>query len=144
MKDTKKKFRPIVSYKNKNGEATSFEAPKYRLIKRKIKSYIGESADGVVNVTRYRRGQDGVYSEAWTLNPTNPKLRAVVSGNFTQQAKPVATTTSAPVAQSTAVTTQPSSPPSAAAYSSVIPQSSVRQPFNITNTTDDETIPTNI
>lgn len=139
MSNTKKKFRPTVSYKNKSGESTTFEAPKYRLIKRKIKTYIGESADGVVNVTRYRRGQDGVYQESWQLNPTNHKLRAVVSGNFINQSSPVSVV-STPVAQSSSVTTQQSTPPSSA-YSSAVPQNNVRQ---ITSTTDNTTIPNNV
>lgn len=134
MSNTKKKFRPTVSYKNKNGESTTFEAPKYRLIKRKIKSYIGESSDGVVNVTRYRRGQEGVYQESWQLNPTNHKLRAVVSGAFVNQIP------STPVAQSSSVTTQQSTPPSSA-YSSAVPQNNVRQ---ITSTTNNTTIPNNV
>lgn len=139
MSNTKKKFRPTVSYKNKSGESTTFEAPKYRLIKRKIKTYIGESADGVVNVTRYRRGQDGVYQESWQLNPTNHRLRAVVSGNFTNQSSPVSVA-STPVAQSSSVTTQQSTPPSSA-YSTAVPQNNVRQ---ITSTTDNTTIPNNV
>lgn len=141
MSNTKKKFRPTVSYKNKNGESTTFEAQKYRLIKRKIKTYISESADGVVNVTRYRRGQEGVYQESWQLNPTNHKLRAVVSGNFIQSSQPTATATTTPVAQASSVTSQPSSPPPSSAYSSAIPQSNVRQ---ITNTTSDGSIPSNV
>lgn len=136
MSNTKKKFRPTVSYKNKNGESITFEAPKYRLIKRKIKSYIGESADGVVNVTRYRRGQDGVYEESWKLNPTNHKLRAVVSGNFTNQSSPVSVA-STHVAQSSSVTL----PPPSSAYSTAVPQNNVRQ---ITSTTDNTTIPNNV
>lgn len=139
MSNTKKKFRPTVSYTNKSGQSTTFEAPKYRLIKRKIKTYIGESADGVVNVTRYRRGQDGVYQESWQLNPTNHKLRAVVSGNFTNQSSPVSVA-STPVAQSSLVTSQQSTPPSSA-YSSAVPQNNVRQ---ITSTTDNTTIPNNV
>ena len=139
MSNTKKKFRPTVSYKNKSGESTTFEAPKYRLIKRKIKSYIGESADGVVNVTRYRRGQDSVYEESWKLNPTNHKLRAVVSGNFTNQSSPVSVA-STPVAQSSSVTRQQSTPQSSA-YSTAVPQNNVRQ---ITSTTDNTTIPNNV
>jgi hypothetical protein len=139
MSNTKKKFRPTVSYTNKSGQSTTFEAPKYRLIKRKIKSYIGESADGVVNVTRYRRGQDGVYQESWQLNPTNHKLRAVVSGNFTNQSSP-ASATSTPVAQSSPTTSQQSPPPSSA-YSTAVPQNNVRQ---ITSTTNNTTIPNNV
>lgn len=139
MSNTKKKFRPTVSYTNKSGQSTTFEAPKYRLIKRKIKSYIGESADGVVNVTRYRRGQDGVYQESWQLNPTNHKLRAVVSGNFTNQSSPVSAT-STPVAQSSPTTSQQSTPPSSA-YSTAVPQNNVRQ---ITSTTNNTTIPNNV
>lgn len=135
MSNTKKKFRPTVSYKNKNGESTTFEAPKYRLIKRKIKSYIGESADGVVNVTRYRRGQDGVYEESWKLNPTNHKLRAVVSGAFVNQIP------STPVAQSSSVTSQALLAPPSSAYSTAVPQNNVRQ---ITSTTDNTTIPNNV
>lgn len=139
MSNTKKKFRPTVSYTNKSGQSTTFEAPKYRLIKRKIKSYIGESADGVVNVTRYRRGQDGVYQESWQLNPTNHKLRAVVSGNFTNQSSPVSAT-STPITQSSPTTSQQSTPPSSA-YSTAVPQNNVRQ---ITSTTNNTTIPNNV
>lgn len=139
MSNTKKKFRPTVSYTNKSGQSTTFEAPKYRLIKRKIKSYIGESADGVVNVTRYRRGQDGVYQESWQLNPTNHKLRAVVSGNFTNQSSPVSAT-STPITQSSPTTSQQSIPPSSA-YSTAVPQNNVRQ---ITSTTNNTTIPNNV
>lgn len=139
MSNTKKKFRPTVSYTNKSGQSTTFEAPKYRLIKRKIKSYIGESADGVVNVTRYRRGQDGVYQESWQLNPTNHRLRAVVSGNFTNQSSPVSAT-STPITQSSPTTSQQSTPPSSA-YSTAVPQNNVRQ---ITNTTNNTTIPNNV
>ena len=139
MSNTKKKFRPTVSYTNKSGQSTTFEAPKYRLIKRKIKSYIGESADGVVNVTRYRRGQDGVYQESWQLNPTNHRLRAVVSGNFTNQSSPVSAT-STPITQSSPTTSQQSTPPSSA-YSTAVPQNNVRQ---ITSTTDNTTIPNNV
>ena len=139
MSNTKKKFRPTVSYTNKSGQSTTFEAPKYRLIKRKIKSYIGESADGVVNVTRYRRGQDGVYQESWQLNPTNNKLRAVVSGNFTNQSSPVSAT-STPVVQSSSTTSQQSPPPSSA-YSTAVPQNNVRQ---ITSTINNTTIPNNV
>lgn len=139
MSNTKKKFRPTVSYTNKSGQSTTFEAPKYRLIKRKIKSYIGESADGVVNVTRYRRGQDGVYQESWQLNPTNHKLRAVVSGNFTNQSSSVSAT-STPITQSSPTTSQQSTPPSSA-YSTAVPQNNVRQ---ITSTTNNTTIPNNV
>ena len=139
MSNTKKKFRPTVSYTNKSGQSTTFEAPKYRLIKRKIKSYIGESADGVVNVTRYRRGQDGVYQESWQLNPTNHKLRAVVSGNFTNQSSPVSAT-STPITQSSPTTSQQSTPPSSA-YSTAVPQNNVRQ---ITSTTNNTIIPNNV
>jgi len=139
MSNTKKKFRPTVSYTNKSGQSTTFEAPKYRLIKRKIKSYIGESADGVVNVTRYRRGQDGVYQESWQLNPTNNKLRAVVSGNFTNQSSPVSVA-STPVAQPSSATSQ-QSPPHSSAYSTAVPQNNVRQ---ITSTINNTTIPNNV
>ena len=139
MSNTKKKFRPTVSYTNKSGQSTTFEAPKYRLIKRKIKSYIGESADGVVNVTRYRRGQDGVYQESWQLNPTNHRLRAVVSGNFTNQSSPVSAT-STPITQSSPTTSQQSTPPSSA-YSTAVPQNNVRQ---ITSTTNNTIIPNNV
>jgi hypothetical protein len=111
MANTTKKFRPTVSYTNKNGVKTSVEAPKYRLVKRKIKSYIGESADGVVNVTRYRRGQDGVFTETWSLNAENPKRRAVVtSGQFVSQPQANAQTTQTPTAQTpTAQTSTPTS-----------------------------------
>jgi hypothetical protein len=105
MANTTKKFRPTVSYTNKNGVKTSVEAPKYRLVKRKIKSYIGESADGVVNVTRYRRGQDGVFTETWSLNAENPKRRAVVtSGQFVSQPQANAQTTQTPTAQTSTPT----------------------------------------
>jgi hypothetical protein len=105
MANTTKKFRPTVSYTNKNGVKTSVEAPKYRLVKRKIKSYIGESADGVVNVTRYRRGQEGVFKETWSLNAENPKRRAVVtSGQFVSQPQANAQTTQTPTAQTSTPT----------------------------------------
>jgi len=94
MKNTTKRFKPTVSYTNKNGIKTSVEAPKYRLVKRKIKSYIDESADGVVNVTRYRRGHDGEFTESWTLNSDNPKRRAVVTGgHFVSQPQTAQTPT---------------------------------------------------
>jgi len=105
MSNTTKKFRPTVSYTNKNGVKTSVEAPKYRLVKRKIKSYIGESTDGVVNVTRYRRGQDGVFTETWSLDAENPKRRAVVtSGQFVSQPQANAQTTQTPTAQTSTPT----------------------------------------
>jgi hypothetical protein len=136
MANTTKKFRPTVSYTNKNGVKTSVEAPKYRLVKRKIKSYIGESADGVVNVTRYRRGQDGVFTETWSLNAENPKRRAVVtSGQFVSQPQANAQTTQTPTAQTSTPTSTVVIPQSVSATTSS-PASSL---FN-TNTS----IPQNI
>ena len=136
MSNTTKKFRPTVSYTNKNGVKTSVEAPKYRLVKRKIKSYIGESADGVVNVTRYRRGQDGVFTETWSLNAENPKRRAVVtSGQFVSQPQANAQTTQTPTAQTSTPTSTVVIPQSVSATTSS-PASSL---FN-TNTS----IPQNI
>jgi hypothetical protein len=109
MSNTTKRFKPTVSYTNKNGATTSVEAPKYRLVKRKIKSYISESSDGVVNVTRYRRGHDGVFTESWKLNADNPKRRAVVTGGHfvsQPQTQPQANaqTTQTPTAQTSAPT----------------------------------------
>jgi len=119
MSNTTKKFRPTVSYTNKNGVKTSVEAPKYRLVKRKIKSYIGESADGVVNVTRYRRGQDGVFTETWSLNAENPKRRAVVtSGQFVSQPQANAQTTQTPTAQTSTPTSTVVIPQSVSATTS--------------------------
>jgi hypothetical protein len=119
MSNTTKKFRPTVSYTNKNGVKTSVEAPKYRLVKRKIKSYIGESADGVVNVTRYRRGQDGVFKETWSLNAENPKRRAVVtSGQFVSQPQANAQTTQTPTAQTSTPTSTVVIPQSVSATTS--------------------------
>jgi hypothetical protein len=119
MANTTKKFRPTVSYTNKNGVKTSVEAPKYRLVKRKIKSYIGESADGVVNVTRYRRGQDGVFTETWSLNAENPKRRAVVtSGQFVSQPQANAQTTQTPTAQTSTPTSTVVIPQSVSATTS--------------------------
>jgi hypothetical protein len=108
MSNTTKRFKPTVSYTNKNGATTSVEAPKYRLVKRKIKSYISESSDGVVNVTRYRRGHDGVFTESWKLNADNPKRRAVVTGGhfvsqLQTQPQANAQTTQTPTAQTSAI-----------------------------------------
>jgi hypothetical protein len=109
MANTTKRFKPTVSYTNKSGVKTSVEAPKYRLVKRKIISYIRESADGVVNVTRYRRGHDGVFTESWKLNADNPKRRAVVTGGHfapQPQTQPQANaqTTQTPTAQTSTPT----------------------------------------
>jgi hypothetical protein len=117
MSNTTKRFKPTVSYTNKNGATTSVEAPKYRLVKRKIKSYISESADGVVNVTRYRRGHDGVFTESWKLNADNPKRRAVVTGgHFAPQSQtPTAQTSAIVIPQTVSATT---SSPAASLFNS--------------------------
>jgi hypothetical protein len=67
--------KPWASYRNKEGENVDKTFPTYTKLRAAMKSMIVDSADGVVRVTRTRRGCWGQWFEQWEWNRKPVKIK---------------------------------------------------------------------
>ena len=69
--------KPWASYRNREGKDVDKTFPTYTKLRAAMKSMLVDSIDGVVRVTRTRRGEWGQWFERWAINENNNKLEKI-------------------------------------------------------------------